>query len=382
MPFMLLGKGPEDDIWLLCHSLMASRREALDELSRITADPGFTDWDAEVFVLDLDQAAPVLLVRPGVAQSAEPETEHTVETATQEHGAVSLRAGTATVGDKDSVSSDEPQAAGTAADYADADLTAVLLGLTEEEEFALGEERELPEAHVEVLHASEFVDATWADAVADSGSEPPETLPPDMTLQATEDVEASVVRAPMSVRDYVPASLEGLADAEDDVMTSDESAVAELELETPPAGSWPWSLGVEAQDDLSIPLDLEEATAPQLEMNQDDLTGDVVTEDAVAQDSIEHDLLAERVAAEAPAVAEQAPEDESTTTEVPEVDSDFVNLEEEPVDETPPAPEPPGYQRDNTGGDFAMTCNDCIYVETCPHAGERDPASCGSFQWR
>jgi hypothetical protein len=28
------------------------------------------------------------------------------------------------------------------------------------------------------------------------------------------------------------------------------------------------------------------------------------------------------------------------------------------------------------------TCNDCVYVETCPRKGEQSPATCGLFQWK
>ncbi len=30
----------------------------------------------------------------------------------------------------------------------------------------------------------------------------------------------------------------------------------------------------------------------------------------------------------------------------------------------------------------SYTCEDCVYVETCPKRGEMTPSSCGSFQWR
>lgn len=43
---------------------------------------------------------------------------------------------------------------------------------------------------------------------------------------------------------------------------------------------------------------------------------------------------------------------------------------------------PPGYE---FAGDLDLAgyaCEDCIYVNTCPRAGESAPAECGSFQWR
>jgi hypothetical protein len=30
----------------------------------------------------------------------------------------------------------------------------------------------------------------------------------------------------------------------------------------------------------------------------------------------------------------------------------------------------------------AYTCDDCVYVETCPKNHQEGPASCGSFQWK
>jgi hypothetical protein len=30
----------------------------------------------------------------------------------------------------------------------------------------------------------------------------------------------------------------------------------------------------------------------------------------------------------------------------------------------------------------AYTCEDCVYVGTCPKANEDSPATCGSFQWK
>jgi hypothetical protein len=41
----------------------------------------------------------------------------------------------------------------------------------------------------------------------------------------------------------------------------------------------------------------------------------------------------------------------------------------------------PGFE----GGDSDiadLTCDDCVYMNTCPKQGESDPASCGSFQWK
>ena len=68
MPFFLLGKGPDGQLRLLSDETVPTRHEALTRLSEITASPEFDGWDSEVFAVDLDQATPVLLVRPAVTE--------------------------------------------------------------------------------------------------------------------------------------------------------------------------------------------------------------------------------------------------------------------------------------------------------------------------
>lgn len=59
----------------------------------------------------------------------------------------------------------------------------------------------------------------------------------------------------------------------------------------------------------------------------------------------------------------------------PEPVSDFVELGEVPA--MPAQAYEPG--RPDIEG---MTCSDCVFLETCPNKGERQPATCGSFQWK
>lgn len=47
----------------------------------------------------------------------------------------------------------------------------------------------------------------------------------------------------------------------------------------------------------------------------------------------------------------------------------------------PPAAPFSGYESHHTGLD-QYTCDDCVYVETCPQKGEQAPATCGLFQWK
>jgi hypothetical protein len=85
MSFFLLGKTPDDHLQLLSEAGFASRHDALVELSRVTASPGFDGWNLEVMVLDTDQGTPVLLVRPTTSESQAapvPETAPEAEPAT------------------------------------------------------------------------------------------------------------------------------------------------------------------------------------------------------------------------------------------------------------------------------------------------------------
>lgn len=52
----------------------------------------------------------------------------------------------------------------------------------------------------------------------------------------------------------------------------------------------------------------------------------------------------------------------------------------EPTSEKPVAAQP--YEPSGELEIAAYTCNDCVYSNTCPKAGESSPADCGTFQWR
>jgi hypothetical protein len=64
MPFFLLARDEDDQLRLLTSTVSPSRQDALAVLSKLTADPGFDAWDAEVLLVDVDSGLPVLLVRP------------------------------------------------------------------------------------------------------------------------------------------------------------------------------------------------------------------------------------------------------------------------------------------------------------------------------
>ncbi|HET6351167.1 MAG TPA: hypothetical protein VFG89_03425 [Coriobacteriia bacterium] len=69
--------------------------------------------------------------------------------------------------------------------------------------------------------------------------------------------------------------------------------------------------------------------------------------------------------------AESSPVDESN--EVPAADPHDLMV--------PAGAGAPGYTPDSEGV-ADLTCHDCVWVDTCPNKDQRDPASCGSFQWK
>jgi len=76
----------------------------------------------------------------------------------------------------------------------------------------------------------------------------------------------------------------------------------------------------------------------------------------------------------------QKPEAESVDAPRYDEDSDFI-LDLEDIAAAAPG-EPVGYQATDPHVVADKTCDDCIYVDTCPNKDQREPASCGSFVWK
>lgn len=73
---------------------------------------------------------------------------------------------------------------------------------------------------------------------------------------------------------------------------------------------------------------------------------------------------------------------EPATAIAPPEDSDFIVLDDAPAS---PATDEPAGQQEAADDGLTMsvyTCNDCVYVDTCPNKDQRLPEDCGSFQWK
>jgi hypothetical protein len=131
------------------------------------------------------------------------------------------------------------------------------------------------------------------------------------------------------------------------------------------APAWPWdALGPEpvaAQAEAPQGAEADEASAepqPEVEQSAAESESDFILDlDAIQPVTLESGDVVEQVDEPAVEVAAQDPE--------------------------PPAPTPaPAPVAEVATSMAEYTCDDCVYVETCPNQGQRLPKDCGSFQWR
>ena len=363
MAFFLIGRGAHDDVRLLSGSLFATRQDAMAELSRLSAQPGYDAWDDEVFVADLDAGVPVLLCRPQAEVAAEvPAAE--VQPADESEPAVSLVAEPMSTG---VLPTGAPE---TKPPTSDAVATEAAGSVPEAMTAAAAEQSDLREA---LLRTTQHM--------ASEGLEPPASagLTPAPTEEATTE------------ESLTPLEGAGGAETPDEVAPS-ASAAADLpsdnegEVETP---AWPWS-------DVDVARVADEAHP----------TAEVPDAEATAEPR------EEQVTAAGPGWSAPEPSDLPDEETAPE--SDFIlDLEEiRPVqlesheaalkaeaeatqattlEAAPPAPEAPAAadtasQPDTSPSTTSLlteyTCDDCVYVGTCPNRDQRLPKDCGSFQWR
>ena len=177
-----------------------------------------------------------------------------------------------------------------------------------------------------------------------------EAIIADAEEQGVEDVPAE---APSAVEDVLePLDEPGVPSATD--VAADEEPTARI---------WPWEPAPVPIEPLSPPV--EAAADLKEEPEQETSEEPIADEDTPVDESADEvsGLLAdlEEIGAEAPAPAQMGVE--------------------EPAD-SPAEPEPSKAYEAGASDITTLTCDDCIYLNTCPKQGESDPTSCGSFQWK
>jgi hypothetical protein len=334
MGFFLLRRDG-DAVTLIAPAVFGSRQEALAEVSRASAD-GALDAD-EIFVIDLDAAMPVLIVSP-------PPLPVESETPAVEEPVIEESPPADDASDEDA---SREIAAAPVLEVEDA-IAAAVLADAGESLSPQPKDEEAPEEEPEVSEA---------ESPPIESEEPETAVEPEQAEEADETPE--------------PATEES---ALQDVQR-ESSEVQELEPDPEPAAqAWPWEAvpaPVENDDQVAV----TPAVADESAEGEDDEVAADVGEPAGGESA---DAMPEEVSGLLADLEELAPapsdtdDDEQPSEAVEEIEA------AEPEDESAV---PKAYEAG--GSDITtLTCDDCIYLNTCPKKGESDPTSCGSFQWK
>ncbi|MDZ4166781.1 MAG: hypothetical protein U1E08_03685 [Coriobacteriia bacterium] len=378
MSFFVVERDPTDGtLRMLLADAFPDRSAALTALTESVAD-GTAMIAGEVFVADLALAVPVLVMP---VPSAPKLTSGSWETPVPEPVSV------------------EPD-----------DTEETLYTTLSDDELLATVLAEAGEELPTIADAEEVVEA-WNAEVTPAPPAAEEDVAPGMF----DDLESALRRATASLESEGVVAPDAIDDVELD--EPDEPAGLETPIEAPAEDieeSWPWSR-VAADDTAEVSADEpEQEPAPVDDVDHGPVTGiaeplGVTAEPAPAapepsddEDALfaslgdasdEHSSLIVTTAVEgedaflpkpvilgdyddapeAPMIAPAITEDAPTTDPVPEEPASGPVTSPEEVIAYVPA------------GDLDLgeyTCDDCVYVNTCPKVGESSPKECGSFQWK
>jgi hypothetical protein len=356
MAFFLIGRGADDALQLLSANSFESRQDAMAELSRITSDSGFAHWDLEVFVVDLDAGVPVLLVRPRAEEGADaPSVAEKAEAVASDESVTAVSEEVPTPPDETEAAAPEEVCEETSTDLREA------LQRTAQQMSAEGIVAP-PSAGLEPESAqseAEEADSTMQEAASEEDAEP-----------------AASEEPPAEPED---ASEEAAAEAADE-----EAAGESAEAATQPADeqSWPWDAAPAATA-------AEPGVSPEIatvyegleEMDDADAVAESAEPAGPADQAVGSDFILDLEAIQPVALQPQG-SDAAAPPEQP-VESAESSLAEDTVVSS--VPEPAQDDSGEAGFPSSMTeytCEDCVYVETCPNRDQREPKDCGSFQWK
>lgn len=445
MAFLLLARSTDESLTLLSHEGFDSRQEALAALAALTADPAFSRWDDEVLLLDIDSATPVLLVRPAapavplefVAEIEEPIDALSDFAAQADEGPIEISEISVSA---DSVieivepahdvsdgllTEDAPDAEPVSSiDIDEAARSFIAEAVAENSGVVLEEQEPAIEAAVNDTSLLEALTRTTIKMEAD-GIVAPASIgaveQPDSDEPVSVDSEEE-----SAVEDRLEAIAEdlGLPPSEPD---SDDGMLTEVDAPVPEAPVWPWDVATESPAEDQAQAEPEDEAQVEAEANPEP---DEVTESVVAEKNEPVSDISEPGSAgglvleglEEPAVDAGGSliattiDDEGYAAARPVILGAYgeratdVEIDDEeivgPIDPTliPDEPETaeadadsdfiiigesagPGEISAGTSGEQASpladyTCNECVYVETCPNKDQRRPEDCGSFQWK
>lgn len=403
MGYILLGR-VADEVTLVSHTLFETRQAALAELSRVSAVPGSSVPD-EVFVVDIESAMPVLIVpQAGPAAVDHPEE---AEPAPASSGEVAESIDEAVESPSDASVWEAP------AEEAPAEVEEVPAPVedTIAEAIVADAEGDLPEPvspedatlHVAEESATPLHDALKraAGALESSGIVAPDPVAPSGTPEDTEHPAASWpwdTSEPADPSSPVPEEAEPTTEDFEGSSEFASERVLESELDEPPAAYVPDPLEEPALDDSPLihtaPEGSEEYEVRAVMMGTYDEPPPAVSEPASVDPPVDDEessadeddpeisgLLADLEEIPAPpSVGAGVGDAEADPDRGPDAGADEPGAQGD-MPEVDDSPEAGAYE----GGDSdisELSCDECVYVNTCPKRGESDPSSCGSFQWR
>lgn len=341
-----------DHVTLVSERVFASRQQALEELGAALPGPS-EDVDTEYVVFDLDAASPVLLLPVEVEESLDIETP---EAALIEE--IVFDEGPSFVSESEELVLVGP-----------AETVLVEVVTTEPLADAYIEDVVLPEEFADDLIIEDLIieDFVVEETVEEDLAEEPAPLEADEKLaakeQAAEPVPAVEGETPESETTDVQAQ---------STEPKDEGTLEE------PAGA-----ALIVADAEGHPVEeVSPSEANRVNLALDELLPIVELPASVEPEG--PDEVVEEVQAAEPEL-EPEPEPELETKLEPEPIPNLEPIlqlepEAEPVAEAAPEPEMPGYEAGDSDLS-SLTCEDCVYVTTCPNKDERTPSACGSFQW-
>ncbi len=366
MAFILLSRDGSE-VRLLDPAVFETRQQALSAIAR---NGSLADTE-EVFVVDLDAATPVLIVPQHTPASLEPEAP--AEVAPEPDAA----AGAWETPEPVVVEPVDVEPAAVPVDEPEAEP------VIEIDEPEVEPVIEIDEPEVEIEPEPEAENDDLADAIR----------------RAAGALESTGIVAPESV----PAAPVAL----DEAPTAEPSPVppAEQVTEQAPA-SWPWDMSTDATPEPAPAPESEDLDAPD-EESFEPVSAEVEEPAPVyvpdpfeepardVEDLVHGDGGDETIALSRPVimgaysstdgpVAEriEAPTDdaEEPTGLLDDLQDIAERTADDPVSEEEPSES--GAYEPGASDIAELTCDECVYLNTCPKKGESDPSSCGSFQWK
>lgn len=442
MAFFLLGR-VDDTLTLLCPDTFASRQDAMGALSRVTSDPGFGLWDAEVLLLDTESGTPVLLMRPAeaVTSVAAPVSDVSDEEVVVS-GDVEEEPLESVVVEEPLVETDD-DAEPLVVEAGDIEEPLVVDDEFEESTADTTVPEPAPEPEVEATEVETAPELPEPDAAAGPMDEPqPEFIEP-VVPQGEPVADGAIADAIIeeqlaSEEEYVEPEAVSLKDAltrtaahmESEGIVAPDSIAASEPAEGAADAAWPWDVATGTPDAVVhepgafVLSDLEEPALDDASILHTTIDDDMFASarpvimgsyaEPIAEDeplidpisSLLDDLVVEPMGVTAPVApartgfavpvvadagdlfpVEPSPEEphEISGADVQvnagvEGAAESRDMSDFILDLEPSPSVEPGPPVASELDDY--TCKDCVYEETCPNKDQRLPKDCGSFQWR